>query len=110
MGRLLYSTGVDMVQAGIYDSGRFNIYICDSESDLPSEGLQSGYLAIVEETKGLYRVNASLQWERENIAAWPVGSVFLAVPATSPSILLGFGTWVEVQQDKIPAHVWRRTE
>lgn len=41
-------------------------------------------------------------------AMWPVGSVYICVPATDPSVLLGFGTWVEVQVD-LPGHYWRRT-
>ena len=30
------------------------------------------------------------------IAAWPVGSVFLAIVGTSPATLLGFGTWAAI--------------
>lgn len=113
MGRTLYSTGVDKIsftEAGtVYDSGRFNIYVCPSKSDLPTTGLQPGYIGIIEDTETIYRVNSSLEWINENAAAWPVGSVFLLIPNTNPSELLGFGTWVEVQQDKLPVHVWRRT-
>ena len=33
-------------------------------------------------------------------ASWPVGSIFLSVVATSPRILLGFGTWVRIAEGK----------
>ena len=32
--------------------------------------------------------------------AFPVGSVFLAVVATDPATLLGYGTWVQISQGK----------
>lgn len=32
--------------------------------------------------------------------AFPVGSVFLAVVATNPATLLGYGTWVQIAQGK----------
>jgi len=43
-------------------------------------------------------------------ACWPVGSVFFLIPDTNPAEVLGFGTWAEVDQDKLPLHVWKRTE
>jgi len=33
-------------------------------------------------------------------ASWPVGSIFLSVVATSPRILLGFGTWCRIAEGK----------
>jgi len=33
-------------------------------------------------------------------ASWPVGSIFLSVVATSPRILLGFGTWSRIAEGK----------
>lgn len=33
-------------------------------------------------------------------ASWPVGSIFLSVVATSPRILLGFGTWLRIAEGK----------
>ena len=32
--------------------------------------------------------------------AWPVGSVFISVVTTNPSILLGFGTWSQIAAGK----------
>ena len=66
MGRKLYSTGVDIVIGGVYDSGRFNIYLCDEEVDLPTTGVQPGFFAIVWATGGFYIANKSLQWERKD--------------------------------------------
>ena len=37
---------------------------------------------------------AKAYMDAARLAAWPVGSVFIAVVATSPSTLLGGGTWV----------------
>lgn len=34
-------------------------------------------------------------------AAWPVGSVFLSVVATSPATLLGFGTWAQIAGGRV---------
>lgn len=34
-------------------------------------------------------------------AAWPIGSAFLSVVATSPSALLGFGTWVRIAEGQM---------
>lgn len=34
-------------------------------------------------------------------AAWPVGSVFISVVATSPATLLGFGTWAAIGAGKM---------
>lgn len=43
-------------------------------------------------------------------AAWPVKSIYITTSNQSAAALLGFGTWVEVDQDHFPnAHVWRRT-
>ena len=35
------------------------------------------------------------------ITAWPVGSVFISVVSTSPTSLLGFGTWVSIGAGKM---------
>lgn len=37
-----------------------------------------------------------LEDEPDFKGAWPVGSVFLAVVATNPATLLGFGTWARI--------------
>ena len=95
-----------------------NIFICDTEDDLPITHQSDDMAVIRDNLQIIYIVSpVSGEWEKITIkgepgditACWPIGSVFIAVPVTNPAILLGFGTWVEVQQDKIPAHVWRRT-
>ena len=104
----------------------------ESESDLPVSGIADGSLAFVaEDLKGIWQFTDGF-WVKEDLKGdqgdsgprgtkgnkgdpgditlcWPIGSVFIAVPDTNPSELLGFGTWVEVEQDKLPAHIWRRT-
>lgn len=34
-------------------------------------------------------------------AAWPVGSVFIAVVSTNPATLLGFGTWSQIAGGRV---------
>jgi hypothetical protein len=34
-------------------------------------------------------------------AAWPIGSVYLAVVSTNPATLLGFGTWSQIAQGQM---------
>lgn len=34
-------------------------------------------------------------------AAWPIGSVFISVVATNPSVLLGFGTWAALAAGRV---------
>lgn len=38
-------------------------------------------------------------------AMWPVGAVFIAVVATNPSILLGFGTWTAFGAGRVPVGI-----
>lgn len=66
MGRTLYSTGIDTITSDVYDSGRWNLYLCDKVEDLPTEGVRPGFFAIVWATNGFYVANASLEWKRFN--------------------------------------------
>lgn len=40
------------------------------------------------------------------LTAWPVGTIFMNVTSTSPSLLLGGGTWVRWGQGRVPIGVY----
>lgn len=83
----------------LYD--RIKIFICDSVSDIPAT-MSKNDLCFITDGTG---------WVGHNVgSSWPVGSVIILVPDTDPAELLGFGDWVLVNQDVLPAHVWRRKE
>lgn len=51
-----------------------------------------------------YTAGAWTEWESEALAAWPVGSIYLAYNHTNPATLFG-GTWTRIQN----AFLWATT-
>ena len=59
----------------------------------------SGYLVLT--TKGGTTINAGQDREPAYLS-WPVGSIFMNIQGTDPSILLGGGTWVRWGKGRMP--------
>jgi len=78
------ATPVDSDELGLGDSA-------------DSYGLKKTYWSDI---KGTLKTYFDTMYLTSLEASWPVGSIFLSVVATSPRILLGFGTWVRIAEGK----------
>ena len=122
--RLLFRKGVF---SGVDVPASYNVYLCDTEADLPSVELKPGFIAITKDNLGrYYHVNSSLVWVKEDMKgnpgaqgppgpqgdpgkpelAWPLDSVFCVANEKEPADLLGFGKWELIIKE--PVFMWRR--
>ena len=100
--KLLLSLGVN----ASLGSEISNVFLCDTEGDLPSPS-DSGDVAIINTNPmEIFRVNSSLQWVKKEFgvsleSCWPLRSVYMTTAADNPADLLGFGKWQEFKQEII---------
>ena len=93
-----------------------NIFLCDTEDDLPINHQSDDIAVIKDNLQIIYIVSpVSGEWEKITIkgepgditACWPIGSVFSCTVRENPAVLLGFGTWELLSED--PFYSWERT-
>lgn len=81
--------------------GNTLMLVATAVEDLPVDGLVAGQGALVAGT--LYTWTGT-EWQAATApagAAFPVGAVFVAVVATSPATLLGYGTWAQIAEGRM---------
>lgn len=87
------------------DGERFTLIVCDTESDLLSDGITAGDFAIVKDPLGFY-VGTSSGYQPLNLI--PVGGMTITEDDEDPATIYVYGQWEEVKKWS-GLKIWKRT-
>ena len=71
----------------------------NAETKMLFENISKNYDAVIAELQIQIALLSNVSYDLAR--SWPIGSIFISVVATNPSLLLGFGTWVAFGTGKV---------